>query len=256
MPQFPGGEKARIKYLDENIVYPIEARRKGIQGKVFVTFIVERDGSVSNVRLLRGIGGGCNEEAIRVIENMPKWIPGIQKGKPVRVQFNIPIIFKLNNNVYSNFVPDIEYNKGIQQMNNGFYNNAIKHFTNSIDKQGPNYKIAYANRGVCKYHLGDFEYAIDDIHKAQSLNARLNNDYIAIVLFNIANEYVNQGKYGEALELYKEAMKLKPKDADTYYNRGIAYYYLGHKEKACKDWKKARKYGSKNVEDLIEERCK
>lgn len=96
MPSFPGGEAARIKYLAENIKYPQMARESGIQGRVFVTFVVEKDGSVTDVKVLRGIGGGCDEEAIRVIENMPKWNPGKQRGKPVRVQFNMPILFKLN----------------------------------------------------------------------------------------------------------------------------------------------------------------
>jgi len=96
MPGFPGGEAARIKYLNNNIKYPQMARESGIQGRVFVTFVVEKDGSVTDVRVLRGIGGGCDEEAIRVIKNMPKWQPGKQRGKPVRVQFNMPILFKLN----------------------------------------------------------------------------------------------------------------------------------------------------------------
>lgn len=96
MPGFPGGEAARIKYLNNNIKYPQMARESGIQGRVFVTFVVEKDGSVTDVRVLRGIGGGCDEEAIRVIQNMPKWQPGKQRGKPVRVQFNMPILFKLN----------------------------------------------------------------------------------------------------------------------------------------------------------------
>jgi len=96
MPDFPGGDEARIKYLNENIKYPQMARESGIQGRVFVTFVVEKDGSVTDVRVLRGIGGGCDEEAIRVIKNMPKWDPGKQRGKPVRVQFNMPILFKLN----------------------------------------------------------------------------------------------------------------------------------------------------------------
>jgi protein TonB len=96
MPGFPGGDAARIKYLNENINYPQMARESGIQGRVFVTFVVERDGSVTDVRVLRGIGGGCDEEAIRVIKNMPKWNPGKQRGKSVRVQFNMPILFKLN----------------------------------------------------------------------------------------------------------------------------------------------------------------
>ncbi len=95
MPGFPGGEQALNKYLYENIKYPQMAKESGIQGRVFVTFVVEKNGEVTDVRVLRGIGGGCDEEAIRVVENMPKWTPGKQRGKPVRVQFNLPIKFTL-----------------------------------------------------------------------------------------------------------------------------------------------------------------
>lgn len=95
-PGFPGGEEARIRYLTENLRYPQMAREAGIQGTVFVTFVVERDGSVTDVRVLRGIGGGCDEEAVRVVRNMPRWTPGRQRGQPVRVQFNMPIRFVLN----------------------------------------------------------------------------------------------------------------------------------------------------------------
>ena len=84
------------EFLSKNIRYPDEAKELGIQGKVFVTFVVEADGSVSNVRVLRGIGGGCDEEAIRVVQSMPKWTPGKQRGNSVRVQFNIPVKFTLN----------------------------------------------------------------------------------------------------------------------------------------------------------------
>jgi periplasmic protein TonB len=95
MPEFPGGDATRMKFLQENIRYPQLARESGIQGTVFVTFVVERDGSVTDVRVLRGIGGGCDEEAVRVIQQMPKWVPGRQRGQPVRVQFNMPIRFTL-----------------------------------------------------------------------------------------------------------------------------------------------------------------
>ena len=95
MPEYPGGDAARMKYLQDNIKYPNMARESGIQGTVYVTFVVERDGSVTDVKILRGIGGGCDEEAIRVIKTMPKWVPGKQRGKPVRVQFNMPIKFTL-----------------------------------------------------------------------------------------------------------------------------------------------------------------
>jgi periplasmic protein TonB len=94
-PSFPGGEAALMEYLGKNITYPPMARESGIQGTVFVTFVVEPDGNVTNVRTLRGIGGGCDEEAIRVVRNMPRWVPGKQRGKPVRVQFNLPIRFVL-----------------------------------------------------------------------------------------------------------------------------------------------------------------
>lgn len=94
-PMFPGGDEARMKYLQENIKYPQMARESGIQGTVYVTFVVEPSGSISNIKILRGIGGGCDEEAIRVVNQMPKWVPGKQRGKSVRVQFNMPIRFVL-----------------------------------------------------------------------------------------------------------------------------------------------------------------
>ncbi len=95
-PEFPGGEVARQRFLEENLRYPQMAREAGIQGTVFVTFVVETDGSVTDVRILRGIGGGCDEEAVRVVRMMPRWEPGRQRGQPVRVQFNMPIRFRLN----------------------------------------------------------------------------------------------------------------------------------------------------------------
>jgi len=95
MPEFPGGENALFEYLGTNIKYPEEAKDKGIQGKVYVEFVIEKDGAVSNVKVLRGIGGGCDEESARVIKEMPKWIPGQQRGELVRVQFRLPIQYTL-----------------------------------------------------------------------------------------------------------------------------------------------------------------
>lgn len=94
-PSFPGGDAARIKFLMDNMKYPQIARESSIQGTVYVTFVVEKNGNVTDVRVLRGIGGGCDEEAVRVIKAMPKWSPGKQRGKAVRVQFNMPIKFTL-----------------------------------------------------------------------------------------------------------------------------------------------------------------
>ena len=96
MPEFPGGVEALMDYVGRNVKYPEEAKDKEIQGRVFVSFVIEKDGSVNEVKVLRGIGGGCDEEAVRVIKAMPKWTPGKQKGKPVRVNYQIPINFKLD----------------------------------------------------------------------------------------------------------------------------------------------------------------
>ena len=95
MPSFPGGEQKLMEFVGKNIKYPQIARETGIQGRVFVNFVVEPDGSVSNVTVLRGIGGGCDEEAMRVVKNMPKWKPGKQRGKAVRVQYMLPVNFRL-----------------------------------------------------------------------------------------------------------------------------------------------------------------
>ncbi len=93
-PSFDGGDVAYIKFIQKNLIYPEKARRMGIEGRIFVQFIVEKDGSLTNIKVLRGIGGDCNEEAIRVLKNSPKWLPGKQRGKAVRVQMVVPMTFK------------------------------------------------------------------------------------------------------------------------------------------------------------------
>lgn len=95
MPQFPGGMGALMKFLASHIEYPALAKESGIQGRVFINFVVEPNGNIDHVKVLRGIGGGCDEEAVRVVKSMPKWIPGKQRGKPVRVSFNLPVKFTL-----------------------------------------------------------------------------------------------------------------------------------------------------------------
>ncbi|MDD3876164.1 MAG: energy transducer TonB [Bacteroidales bacterium] len=95
MAEFQGGEGARLAFLRQHITYPMMARRLQIQGTVYVEFIVERDGSLTDIKIIRGIGGGCDEEALRVAQLMPKWIPAKQRGKPVRFKARMPIKFEL-----------------------------------------------------------------------------------------------------------------------------------------------------------------
>lgn len=94
-PNPPGGMEAWNQYLGKNLKYPTQARRMGIEGTVYVVFVVNTDGTLQDVDVLRGIGGGCDEEAIRVVKNAPKWEPGKQRGRPVRVRMRLPIKFKL-----------------------------------------------------------------------------------------------------------------------------------------------------------------
>ena len=97
-PTFPGGTEALLKFLATNVKYPPIAKEAGITGTVLISFLIEKDGSISNIKVLHSIGGGCNEEAIRVVSLMPKWTPAKQKGKPILTQFQIPLFFVLRAN--------------------------------------------------------------------------------------------------------------------------------------------------------------
>ncbi len=97
MPQYPGGPNEIMRYIQENIKYPQSAKANKIEGRVFVSFVVEKDGSITNAAVMRGIDKECDAEALRVVSSMPKWTPGQQDGKNVRTQFTIPIYYKLNN---------------------------------------------------------------------------------------------------------------------------------------------------------------
>ncbi len=96
MPDFLGGMKELYKWLFEHIEYPEEALKNNVEGKVFIGFIVEADGSIMNVAVKRGLGAGCDEEAVRVVENMPNWLPGMQNGNKVRVAYTLPVVFMLD----------------------------------------------------------------------------------------------------------------------------------------------------------------
>ena len=96
MPQFPGGVAAQVKYFKKNLRYPAEAKKAGTQGRVVVQFFVNKDGSISNVKVLRGVDPALDAEAIRLVNSMPKWKPGMQKGKAVTVKYTVPVLFKLD----------------------------------------------------------------------------------------------------------------------------------------------------------------
>ena len=102
-PKYPGGEEELYRYMAENVRYPDAARRMGIEGRVYIQFVVDKSGKVIEVVAIRGIGAGCDEEAIRVVKSMPAWEPGQLRGKPVNVQMVLPITFRLGDEGKKNF---------------------------------------------------------------------------------------------------------------------------------------------------------
>ncbi|WP_375446810.1 TonB family protein [uncultured Fibrella sp.] len=124
-PEFPGGSKTLYKFLGENLRYPEEARKQRVQGTVFVNFVVNTDGSIDQIRILKGIGRGCDEEAVRVMSIMPKWIPGQQNGRPVAVQYNLPIAFSLSD---TNVEPNVPSSL-LLQLDSSSKDNSSSHNT-------------------------------------------------------------------------------------------------------------------------------
>jgi len=108
MPGFPGGMPAFYKYIGMNFKYPAAARRDSVSGKLIMSFVVEKDGALTDIKVLRDLGAGTGEEAVRVLKESPKWIPGIQNGKPVRVQYTLPIALNLNSKVSKNVQGEID----------------------------------------------------------------------------------------------------------------------------------------------------
>jgi protein TonB len=95
MPSYPGGMGALMQYLSSNIKYPVIAEENGIQGRVICTFVVERDGSITDVRIAKSVDPSLDKEAMRVVSKMPRWIPGKQNGSAVRVKYTLPVTFRL-----------------------------------------------------------------------------------------------------------------------------------------------------------------
>nr|WP_294895798.1 energy transducer TonB [uncultured Pedobacter sp.] len=95
MPEFPGGMKAWANFLTKNLNYPPQARENGISGRVVVSFVIDKNGEISNLKVVKGIGGGCDEEAMRVIKKSPFWKPGMQNGRAVRVAYIMPVVFRM-----------------------------------------------------------------------------------------------------------------------------------------------------------------
>jgi TonB family protein len=253
LPAYPGGDIERLKFLQSAVHYPDIARREGIQGTVYLTFIIEKDGSIHNLQILKGIGGGCDEEAMRVIQAMPKWIPARKNGQPVAVRLNMPLKFTLAG--IGGNEQDADYQKGLERMNAQEYEKAIKSFSKSIEYNGLNFRESYANRGICKYHINDRTGAINDIIKAKDYYAQDYKKAIETIFYNIATDFLKEKEYRKAIFLFTETILANPEDNDSYYGRGIAYLQSGDKYHACADFAEALKLGNNIAGDMINKYC-
>ncbi|SOD88658.1 TonB family protein [Spirosoma fluviale] len=222
VPEFPGGIRALYQYLARNLRYPTEARQNKIQGRVYVKFIVDKTGDIRELRVLKGIGGGCDEEAIRVVSQMPNWIPGKQQGKAVSVMYNLPIQFSLekktedkrtgqvtpdskagsvqtlDNIVNTNKPGSFELDKG---MSGGSKNRYAMPLPDSLRKPGTSFTIR-SNR----FMTGEPLIIIDGV-EAKSGISHLNPDDIdnvTVLKGESATVYGEKGKNGVILVTTKK----------------------------------------------------
>ena len=183
-PQFPGGDKALIKFLQDHITYPDFERTLDIEGKVLVRFVVMEDGSVDGVVISKGVTPGLDNESMRVVKMMPKFKPGTQQGKPVRVYFNLPVVYRLTGT--SDFLDGINslakydavFNKGLTAMRNRDFDEAINILSKYAkkDRDGNIYELLW----VCYKEVGNqsamcaaLQKAIKAGHHEQDAQRRL-----------------------------------------------------------------------------------
>ena len=197
MPEYPGGMEMLMKYVAENVKYPEAAKEKNISGRVFVQFVIEKDGSVNEVKVLNSIGGGCDEEAVRVVKAMPNWKPGIKDGKPVRVRYNMPFNFKLDDAQPTKTDKKSVKNdkKDVKADENGVYTvpETMPEYPGGVEAM-----IAYFSENLTvpeKYTTGEFEYKLFvqfvvtedgsvadvDLLKAMDSKQDLNDEAIRVV---------------------------------------------------------------------------
>jgi len=153
MPEYPGGMKQMMKFVEQNLVYPDNMREKHIGGKVYIKFVVEEDGKIGNMSVLKSSGfEDLDDEAMRVLKTMPTWIPGTQNNKPVRVFFNVPIAFSLQEPY---FLYDSKNNnpmhfEAVTRLSEKKYDEALKIYSACIKSDSDDAE-AYYNTGVVQF---------------------------------------------------------------------------------------------------------
>ena len=255
MPQFKDGEIALYQFLAEHMKYPREAIEKKMQGRVFVTFVVEMNGSVSNAVILKGIGEPCDDEALRVVNLMSGMFePGKLNGQPVRFLFNLPIKFTIEGTGINQDLP-VAYDQGLKQMRLEKYDKALSYF-DSYKPGDDLYPDAKYVSGICKFLLADYKGAVTEWETAKANWYPGCEVKLAEAYLKLGNTYQEEKKYPASIACYTKALDNANYDINVLYNRGISYLYLGDRQKACNDWRMCLELGSEDVRKLLEEYCK
>mgnify|MGYP000925249005 CR=1 FL=1 len=171
MPEYPGGLNALMKFIQENVVYPKSEIDADVQGKVMIRFVIMEDGQVDSIKVVQSVSPLLDAEAIRVTKALARFKPGYQQGKPVRVYFNLPYVFKFEN---KNTPSDIKENKdpdfrnALSLIRYKDYKEALKALEYSISKF-PNDYLAYVRKAECELSLGLKDEACESFYKAKKL---------------------------------------------------------------------------------------
>jgi len=227
MPQYPGGEQRMFYFISKNIQYPTKAFSREKEGKVYISCIVDTDGTVRDPRVTKGIKNGCDEEALRVISKMPKWIPGKQSGAPVKVALTIPVEFKINTKEKlqqeGNRKSYDLYNHGLELMKEKKFFDAMQSFDMEIALNEEGYN-AYNNRGVSKLLMADTAEACRD----WGLAAYYGDKEVIEQLENLCNSQVVVDDDTFHIESFKNTGENNPfKENDSSVPGGIMPQFPG-----------------------------
>ena len=290
VPEYPGCEKgnnsekrkcmsAKIREFVQLNFNTDLAGNLGLYGRqrINVIFKIDKKGNVVGVRS-RAPHPRLEQEAIRIINMLPKMKPGRQRGKAVIVPYSLPITFNVEDEE-----TEKHFNQGLNKAKAGDYYGAINDYTKAL-MISPNYALAYYNRGVSKHNLKDYNGAISDYTKAIELNPNFANaynnrglskhnlkdyngaisDYTKAIELNPNNAlaYYNRGiskddlkDYYGSISDYTKVIELNPNDVDAYVNRGASKEILGDLNGACADWKKAAELGDTDAAGWVANQC-
>ncbi|MCK9220708.1 MAG: TonB family protein [Bacteroidales bacterium] len=250
-PHFKGGDAKLFEFLAKNVKYPEMAMEQGIQGRVFLAFIVEENGSISNIKVISGVNGGCTEEAIRVVNlTQGMWQPAWVNGKPQRAEFHLPVKFTIRE-----VKKEVDYYElGLKLMKEGKYRQAISFFSNYKNGDKVNVDALY-NRGLCSFLLEEYENAIWDWEEAMKhgciiCQTKLNETYKCL-----GDKYSKKEKYKNAITWYTKYLVNLPNDIDVLLNRGKSYIKVKENTRACGDWQRAKELGSAEAQNLLDNHC-